>query len=312
MPVASIKVATQRAWLAILLVVGLGSVLGVPSLLGSVFAARAEWPFGYVSWCGLLLVLVGDLLGLFALVVWLKRETASSFTVAGPYRHVRNPLVIAGGTIILGTALLFGDPLLFVYTIVWILIADLVVCPLLESRLLGRFGPAFARYRQRVRCWRPRWRGYDPSRETAETPLPTTTTTPPGRYVLFYDGHCRLCQAGSQRMLSLAQPGKVERIDFQQPDALAAFPGVTYEACMVQMILVTPAGRVYGGFEAAVQAVATRPLGKMALLYYLPGIRLIFDIAYSIVAANRYRIMGKTIAAGGCESGACALHFKKG
>jgi predicted DCC family thiol-disulfide oxidoreductase YuxK len=253
----------------------------------------------------------GDLLGLFALIFWLRRQSAAAFQVAGPYRHVRNPITIAGGLVIVGTALVFGSLLLGIYAIGWILIADVVVRPLLERGLENRFGAAFGRYRQRVRCWRPRWRGYDPAREADETPLPMERTTAPGRYVLFYDGHCRLCEAGSQRMLALAQPGKIERIDFQQPGVLDAYPGVSYEACMEQMILVTPTGRVYGGFEAAVQAVATRTLGKVALLYYVPGIKLILDVLYAAVAANRYRIMGKTIAAGGCDSGACAVHFKK-
>ena len=76
------------------------------------------------------------------------------------------------------------------------------------------------------------------------------------------------------------------------------------------MYLVTPAGRVYGGFEAAVQAVATRPLlGWLAYGYYLPGVRLLCDLVYALIAANRYRILGKTVAAGECEGGTCALHF---
>ncbi|HZT79887.1 MAG TPA: DCC1-like thiol-disulfide oxidoreductase family protein, partial [Gemmataceae bacterium] len=98
------------------------------------------------------------------------------------------------------------------------------------------------------------------------------TTTPPGRHVLFYDGHCKFCIAGSERLARLARRGAVERVDFQRPGALDPFPGLTHEMCMRQMYLVTPDGRVFGGFEAAVRAVATRRvIGWLAYLYYLPG-----------------------------------------
>ncbi len=81
---------------------------------------------------------------------------------------------------------------------------------------------------------------------------------------------------------------------------------------MQAMILVAPDGRRFHGFEAAVQAVATRPvLGWIAYTYYLPGIRQLCDRLYASVAANRYRILGKTVA-DACTDGTCALHFPSG
>ena len=78
---------------------------------------------------------------------------------------------------------------------------------------------------------------------------------------------------------------------------------------MRQMHLVTPAGKIYGGFEAAVRAVMTRPiLGWLARAYYLPGLRQLLDAVYRWIASHRYRLMGKAIAAGECPGGACALH----
>jgi predicted DCC family thiol-disulfide oxidoreductase YuxK len=135
-------------------------------------------------------------------------------------------------------------------------------------------------------------------------------TAPPGRYIVLYDGHCRFCSAGAKQLAKLAWPGVIELVSFQEPAVLERFPGVPLEACRRRMHLVTPAGRVYGGFEAAVQAVATRPvLGWIAYAYYLPGLRQMLDLVYAVVAANRYRIMGKAVAAGACEGGTCALHF---
>ena len=135
-------------------------------------------------------------------------------------------------------------------------------------------------------------------------------TTPPGRYVVLYDGLCRFCQAGARQLMALARPGALDLVSYQEPGVLDRFPGVPLEACQRQMHLITPDGRVFGGFEAAVQAVATRRgLGRLAHAYYLPGLRWILDFLYAQVAAHRYRIMGKT-AARQCADGACAVHFR--
>jgi predicted DCC family thiol-disulfide oxidoreductase YuxK len=135
-------------------------------------------------------------------------------------------------------------------------------------------------------------------------------TTPPGRCVVLYDGHCRFCTLGMERLLRVARPGALEAVDFQLPGALDRFPGLTHDDCMRQMYLVRPDGRVHGGFEAAVEAVRTRPiLGWLAALYYLPGLRQLCDLAYKFVAARRYRIMGKTVESGQCAEGTCSLHL---
>jgi predicted DCC family thiol-disulfide oxidoreductase YuxK len=135
-------------------------------------------------------------------------------------------------------------------------------------------------------------------------------TTPPARYVVLYDGHCKICTAGARKLAGLARQGTLDLVSFQEPGALDPFPSLTHDACMRQMYLVTPQGRIYGGFEAAVQALATRPvLGRLARAYYLPVVRQLCDLVYRGIAANRYRILGKAVAAGECEGGTCALHF---
>jgi predicted DCC family thiol-disulfide oxidoreductase YuxK len=135
-------------------------------------------------------------------------------------------------------------------------------------------------------------------------------TNPPGKYVLVYDGLCRFCTAGAHRFVRWMGRVDVELLDFQKPGALDRFPGLTHDLCMKAMQLVTPDGHVYSGFEAAVRAFATRRLtGWVAYLYYVPGLRQLLNWLYAKVAANRYRIMGKAVAAGECEGGTCALHL---
>jgi predicted DCC family thiol-disulfide oxidoreductase YuxK len=143
-------------------------------------------------------------------------------------------------------------------------------------------------------------------------PEPVRSTTPPGKHhVVLYDGHCRFCTAQMKNLRKLAVPGTIEMVSFQEPGALDAFPGITHDACMRAMQLITPSGRVYQGFAAAAHAVATRPIGFIAYGYYLPGVHMFCEGLYALIAANRYRLMGKAIAEHACEDGACALHFQK-
>jgi predicted DCC family thiol-disulfide oxidoreductase YuxK len=135
-------------------------------------------------------------------------------------------------------------------------------------------------------------------------------STPQGKHVVLYDGHCRFCTAGARQLRALARPGALELLSFQDPGVLVCFPGLSYDECMKQMYLITPDGRRYGGFEAAVRAVATRPLiGWLAYVYYLPGLRQMLDWLYRRVAANRYRLLGRRVAAGECDGSTCKLHF---
>jgi predicted DCC family thiol-disulfide oxidoreductase YuxK len=258
-----------------------------------------------------LLALAGLLAGV-TLSASSLRAAAPALTAPGPYAHVRNPLALAWVLLVAGLFLLLGALLVPLAGLAGLLLGEWWLRPRAEAWLEQRFGAAWRRYRQRVWCWRPRWRGYDPAREADEPPLAAERTRPPGRYVVLYDGHCRFCDAGSRRLVGLARAGAVERVDFQAPGALGRFPGVTHAACMEQMYLVTPDGRVFGGMEAAVRALATRRgVGRLAYLYYVPGLRLLLDLLYRLVAANRYRLMGKAVVAGGCEEGTCALHVRK-
>jgi predicted DCC family thiol-disulfide oxidoreductase YuxK len=140
--------------------------------------------------------------------------------------------------------------------------------------------------------------------------MTTLHTTPPGKYVLIYDGLCKFCTAGSRRFVRWMGRVETELLDFQPPGALDRFPGLTHDACMRAMQLVTPDGRVYAGAEAVARAFATRRVvGCVAYLYYAPGLRQLLDWLYARIAANRYRIMGKAVAAGECDGGTCALHL---
>jgi predicted DCC family thiol-disulfide oxidoreductase YuxK len=146
------------------------------------------------------------------------------------------------------------------------------------------------------------------NQKSEQSSVAALRTTPPGKYIVLYDGRCPFCTRQSQRLARLARPELVEAVNFQEPGVLTRFPGLTYEACMQAMHLVTPDGRVFRGAEAIVQALATRLLfAWIAPVYYLPGLRQFFNASYAFIAANRYRFWGKT-SPSECESGVCGIH----
>lgn len=132
----------------------------------------------------------------------------------------------------------------------------------------------------------------------------TTQTTPPGRFTVLYDGHCRFCTAQMARLRRWATPDSIDKVDFQEEGALARFPGLTWDDCMKEMKLVSPDGRVHGGADAIARALTTRPVWWLLVWpFYIPGIRQIARAIYRLVARHRYRLAAKD-----CDGGTCSLH----
>lgn len=138
----------------------------------------------------------------------------------------------------------------------------------------------------------------------------TFTSSPPERAVILYDGHCRFCKGQMKNLLELGKRSELEPVSFHDEGVLDRYAGLTYEACMEAMHLVTPAGRVYVGMEAAVRAILTRPiLGAFAWFYYVPGIRHAMDALYAWIAKRRYEVAGREVAKDGCDGGTCTVHL---
>jgi protein-S-isoprenylcysteine O-methyltransferase Ste14 len=129
-------------------------------------AALAPWPLAAV---GVALVAAG-----LALVIWTVTlfarlgkgtlapwDPTAQLVVAGPYRHVRNPMISGVLAILLGEAALFASlPLL-----VWfgsVLLANAAYFPLVEEPdLRQRFGDDYETYSANVPRWLPRLRPWD-------------------------------------------------------------------------------------------------------------------------------------------------------
>jgi protein-S-isoprenylcysteine O-methyltransferase Ste14 len=81
--------------------------------------------------------------------------------VAGPYRHVRNPMYIAALLFLLGQAVLYGALSLVWYAAAFAVVVHLFVVGYEERALSRQFGADYAAYRAAVGRWVPRLRPYE-------------------------------------------------------------------------------------------------------------------------------------------------------
>jgi protein-S-isoprenylcysteine O-methyltransferase Ste14 len=83
-------------------------------------------------------------------------DPTSRLVVAGPYRYVRNPMITAVLSVLLGEAALFGSTGILVWAGVFFA-ANLAWFPLVEEPgLVRRFGADYEAYRAEVPRWLPR------------------------------------------------------------------------------------------------------------------------------------------------------------
>ncbi|MBO6514354.1 MAG: isoprenylcysteine carboxylmethyltransferase family protein [Phycisphaerales bacterium] len=87
----------------------------------------------------------------------LPTEAAPMLVSRGPYRFVRNPMVIGGLMQGIGVMLFTGSWLMLPYILLGGIYWQFCVCPVEEQDLLMRFGDEYESYQKRVRCWIPRF-----------------------------------------------------------------------------------------------------------------------------------------------------------
>src|SRR3954452_18881047 len=82
--------------------------------------------------------------------------------VGGAYRYVRNPMYLAVLALIVGQGLLLGQPVLFLYGAVFLVVTASFVRFYEEPTLRRQFPDDYDHYRQAVPGWLPRMHPYVP------------------------------------------------------------------------------------------------------------------------------------------------------
>ena len=79
--------------------------------------------------------------------------------IQGPYKIVRNPMILGILLILLSEALLFSSKCIAIYTLIFFLINCIYFKTVEEKMLIKRFGQDYIAYRDSVPMWLPNFRG---------------------------------------------------------------------------------------------------------------------------------------------------------
>jgi protein-S-isoprenylcysteine O-methyltransferase Ste14 len=127
--------------------------------------------WGLPAWIGWLPVLLAA--GLIAFGLFLMYRTITLFAtagegtlapwdptqrlvVAGPYRHVRNPMITGVLCILLGEAALLGSVGILAWAVAFLTLNGIYMPLVEEPALERRFGDDYAKYKRNVPRWLPR------------------------------------------------------------------------------------------------------------------------------------------------------------
>ena len=120
---------------------------------------------GWVVAPGAAAMMMGGVFALSSIVTFVIRGSGTpapfdaprKFVASGPYRYVRNPMYIGGWLILAGYALYDQSPSVLIFSIVWLLLAHLLVIIYEEPHLTEQFGESYVAYKKSVFRWVPRF-----------------------------------------------------------------------------------------------------------------------------------------------------------
>jgi len=120
--------------------------------------------------------------------------------------------------------------------------------------------------------------------------LAWATARSSARYLMLFDGSCGLCQRTVQVVRRLDIFDRIDVLDVARcwPAVAARHPTLSREACLDEMHVVTPRGKVELGFGAYRAMARALPAAWPILpLLYLPGVPSVGNRVYRAVARRR-------------------------
>lgn len=146
---------------ALILVLGRGPNIGwglggAPAILVTLLGI-ALIAAGFAVWLRTTLLL--QRIGRGTLAPW---DPTSRLVVAGPYRHMRNPMISAVATLLVGEAVFFGSLAIGAWAVLFLAINHAHFLLFEEPGLERRFGEEYRAYRDSVPRWLPRRIPWEP------------------------------------------------------------------------------------------------------------------------------------------------------
>jgi protein-S-isoprenylcysteine O-methyltransferase Ste14 len=134
-----------------------------------IISSRYVYSFniGVLRYCGVLFIILGIIIGILCSIGFVVQGKGSpipftptkDLVVTGIYRYVRNPLYLAGLSVLIGETLLFQSLGLLIYLI--IMFGFFYFQALMEeAHLESEFGETYNHYRKSVPGWIPNFKPY--------------------------------------------------------------------------------------------------------------------------------------------------------
>ena len=223
----------------------------------------------------------------------LPSDTARDLVRSGPYRHVRNPMAVAGLTQGACVGIWFGSCGTLFYVFAGMVFWNFVVRPIEEADLCARFGDDFEQYKRSVRCWIPTFRSF--AREKPEnTSVHTGPPTAEDRSIILFDEICNLCNASIRFVIHRDRTKRFYFASRQSGLGCDLLARYGLDSDQNDTIVLIEGDRAYVRSTAALR-IARRlrcPWPVMFGFIIIP--RFIRDWIYDWLAANRYRWFGKS------------------
>jgi len=134
-------------------------LIAMPFLFHYLIPVRIIIPPPY-SYIGAIVMLPGLGLMIWAARVFRKSGTGfqlqgggSNMVTSGPFRFSRNPMYLGMLIWLIGLAVLLGSLIVFIFPIIFFLLANFVLIPIEERKMEQVFGQQFIEYRRQVRRW---------------------------------------------------------------------------------------------------------------------------------------------------------------
>lgn len=140
----------------------------IPFKLLSINLQLAAVDIGWIRYGGLILILTGSVINLRCYwdLIFTGEGTmdplmpTEKLVVRGFYQYVRNPVYVGLFLILFGEAIFFKSIVLLGYSLLWLLVLNLIVVFIEEPSLNRKFGKSYNEYLQSVPRWIPRLRIY--------------------------------------------------------------------------------------------------------------------------------------------------------
>lgn len=143
----------------------------IPLLLYHYTTPLIPMNVGKLSWLGWIILIFGLLFLFWSIILFYRIgkgtlapwNPTSNLVISGPYRLVRNPMIVGVLNTLIGEGLAFGQVNILYWAILFFFMCSAYFVFVEEPELEKRFGEDYVKYRRNVSRWVPRIIPYKPS-----------------------------------------------------------------------------------------------------------------------------------------------------